>query len=98
MCDYTGKYKSTEEWNSGNEGDYGLHLTKNLVLDARSTQSAIGRYANNCRNSDKKKNNCKGRNAKFVINQSTKTVSIKATKNIPAHSEIFISYGTAYWK
>jgi hypothetical protein len=98
VCDYTGKYMSTKAWNKGGEGDYGVQLNKNLVLDGRSTQSALGRYANDCRHRDKKKKHCSGKNARFVINTKTKKVSVRAIKNIPAHSDIYVSYGPEYWK
>jgi len=61
ICDYTGKLVSAKAWNDGGEGEYGLHINKNTVLDARSTQSALGRYANDCRNRNKKKKDCKGK-------------------------------------
>ena len=98
VCDYTGKMVTTKEWNDGGEGDYGVQMNKNQVLDARSTQTALGRYANDCRNKNKKKKECQGRNAKFVINTKKKTVRVVATKKIPAHSEIYVSYGKQYWK
>ena len=97
ICDYTGKMMSTKKWNEGGKGDYGVQIRKKLVMDGRSTQSALGRYANHCRSKNKKKKQCSGINAKFSINQQKKTVSVRAKKNIPAHSEIFVSYGKEYW-
>ena len=97
VADYTGVIVGTKAWNEGGEGDYGVQLNKREVLDARSTQTALGRYANDCRDRNRRKKECPGRNARFVVNTRRKTVYIKATKNIPAHSEIFVSYGRQYW-
>ena len=94
ICDYTGELVRL----AGFEGDYGIQMNKKLVLDGRSTQSALGRYANYCRSKNKKKGECTGQNSRFVINNKKKTVYLKATKNIPAHGEIFVSYGANYWK
>ena len=33
VSDYTGKMVSTKEWNDGGEGDYGVQMNKNQVLD-----------------------------------------------------------------
>ena len=69
-----------------------------MLIDARSTQSALGRYVNSCLK--KNKGDCKGNNAKFSISHRTNppTVWVKATKNISAGSEIYIPYGRGYWK
>ena len=98
IADYTGQVKSTTAWNAGGEGNYGIKLNRNEVLDARSTQTALGRYANDCRKKNKKKRHCSGLNAKIAVNSRTKTASLRATKNIRAHSEIFVGYGAHFWK
>ena len=96
IADYTGQLVSNQGWNDGGTGDYGVQLNKREVLDARSTQTALGRYANDCRPRNRKNRHCK-LNARFSINHHNKTVTLKATKNIPANSEIFVSYGKEYW-
>jgi hypothetical protein len=98
IADYTGDLVSIQDWNEGGEGDYGVQINKREVLDGRSTQSALGRYANHCRTANKKRGSCRGNNARFSINTKKKTVSLKATRSIPANSEIFVSYGRQYWK
>ena len=89
---------SVEDWNAGGEGDYGVQLNKREVLDGRSTQSSLGRWANDCRAANKRGKHCGGTNAKFSISSRYKTVTLKATEDIAAGSEIFVSYGKEYWK
>ena len=74
---YTGKLLSMEEYEQ-KEGFYALSLTKDHVVDAESTQSSVGRYANECRSSNKRKGDCTGINARFGISQRNKTTKIKA--------------------
>jgi hypothetical protein len=70
------------------------------VIDAASTQRDLGRYANDCRAADERAGHCKGSNARYsVSNRNNATrIHLKATKNIPPGSEIFVSYGASYWK
>ena len=88
IANYTGELKPHS--NSG----YAVHIKKGLVLDAVSPNTAIGRYANTC----KKNDDCKGNNAKLVVNTKAKTVRLVATKGIKKHSEVFVPYGRRYWK
>ena len=95
ICNYDGNHLSAEELdlrypiNSSKElSTYVLQVTKNLFLDARSTQSCVGRYINSC---DSNKGIC---NARFSVYK--KQVTIKATKNIKPNEQIFIAYGPNY--
>ena len=94
IAKYTGKMMSDEEFEA-NPSPFGLEVKKNTLIDARSTQSGLTRYANSCRKGD----NCKGNNSKFSISHRTNppTVWLKATKNIKAGEEIYVPYGKAYW-
>ena len=75
------------------ESDYGLEVKKDLVIDAKNTQSSTMRYANDARGS-KKKNN-----ARFSTNfKRPIKVNLVAKSNISKWKEIFVSYGRAYWK
>ena len=49
---YTGVIKTKEEFEA-DPSDYGIEISRGRVVDAVSTQSAIGRYANDCRTADK---------------------------------------------
>ena len=94
ISDYRGVVKTSDEYNKKKSG-YGIHLNKGSILDASSTQSGLGRYANNCRPSNKE---CKGNNAKIAVNNKNKTASLKATKSIRMGDEIYVPYGSGYWK
>ena len=92
----TGELKSKDEFD-GDPSDYGIALNKHLVLDARSTQSALGRYANSCRRADQQAGHCRGNNARIVHNSRNHTVRLRAVKTIPANDEVFIAYGRQFW-
>lgn len=77
---------------------YGFSMNKNLVIDARSTQSSVARYANDCRASNKRAKQCKSSNSKFSKDTKHNKINIKATRNIKAGEEVFVSYGKGYWK
>jgi hypothetical protein len=95
---YTGEIKTLDEYNKNPSG-YAVAISKGRVIDAASTQSELGRYANDCRASNRKAGQCNGSNARFSVSYKggTPTIWIKSTKNIPANSEIYISYGHEYW-
>ena len=95
ICKYEGTTIDRADYN--NSG-YAVDIPKGRVIDGSSTQSSIGRYANNCRPSDKA--HCKCNNAKFAISTRAgiTTINIKSTKFIKAGSEIFVAYGRGYWK
>jgi hypothetical protein len=95
---YTGTLMSNEEYAEAVSG-YGLGVSHGRVIDAKSTQSSLGRNANSCLKQNKNDGECPGNNAKFSIHNkgSIPTAWIKATKNIPAGNEIFIAYGRKYW-
>ena len=84
---------------NANRSDYAVDIPHNRVLDARSTQTALGRYANNCRTINKNAGQCSGNNAKLSYDdQRRDKVNLKATKNIPANREVFVRYGRKYWE
>lgn len=95
ITDYKGVVKDIEDY-AANPSYYGIQINKTEILDGVSTQSSLGRWANSCKLSDKKY--CPGNNAKIVVNAKKKTARIKATKNIKTGSEIFVAYGTSFWK
>lgn len=97
ITSYGGTQVSLDTYRNNPSG-YGFLITRNLILDASSTQSGWGRYANNCRNQNKQAGECRGNNAKIVGNTQRRTANIKATKNIKAGEEIFVPYSRGYWK
>ena len=93
ICAYAGDILSLDELDRrypDDDGVYVLQLTKNTSIDARSTQSCLGRYANSCDNSA---DACNVRFSKY-----RGVVSLKATKNISANTELLIKYGRDYWQ
>ena len=96
IIDYGGTFKTKAQYEATDSG-YGIYFNKNLVLDGYSTQSGLGRYANDCRKVNKKAGECQGNNARFSSNTSKRTASLKATKTIPRNTEVFVNYGNDYW-
>ena len=96
VVEYGGNFKTKARYEATDSG-YGIQFNKNLVLDGNSTQHGNGRYANDCRSKNKKKKECKGNNSRFSTNTSLRTASPKATKTIPANTEVFVNYGNDYW-
>jgi len=88
VASYGGNVVSQNAYNQKPSG-YGIHLNKNQVLDGKSTQSGLGRYANTCKPANKKKGQCKGQNAKLAVNHRNQTASIKATKKIKAGELVY---------
>ena len=48
ITEYTGDEKSLDDYNDDDSG-YGFQYRTGRIIDARSTQSALGRYINDCR-------------------------------------------------
>jgi SET domain-containing protein len=97
IAKYTGDIKTLAAYKAKPSG-YAVAISHGRVMDAASTQNSLGRYANDCRAVNR--GHCRGPNARFsVSNRGGNTmIWIKATKHIPANSEIFVSYGKGYWK
>ena len=73
------------------ESDYGFLLKKNVVIDAKNTQSCLTRNVNDAHGTTKTIN------ARFVKNFRNQTARVVATRPIQRLKEILISYGPAYW-
>ena len=99
IAKYTGDVKTLAEYDASPSG-YAVAINRNRVVDAASTQSALGRYVNDCRRANRRAGHCAGPNARFVVNNrhDPPIIWLRATKNIPAGSEIFVPYGAAYWR
>lgn len=99
IAKYTGDIKTLEQYRENPSG-YAVAIPRGRVIDARSTQSGIARYANDCRPVNRREGHCRGNNAKFSISTRKGETSawLVSTKRIPADSEIFVSYGRDYWR
>jgi hypothetical protein len=94
---YLGPVRQRVDFPDGDYGDYSVHLNAHEFIDGRSTQSSLGRYANDCRSVNKKAKICRGKNAKVYADTRNRRGVVRATKNIPKGSEVFVSYGVGYW-
>jgi uncharacterized protein len=72
---------------------YIYYVNRNHVIDARTTKKEFARYANDAKGllrSEGLSNNC-------TYEIEGIKVYIKAMRNIPAGSELFVGYGKEYW-
>jgi hypothetical protein len=89
------------------DSEYGIAMNKSLVLDGKSTQSGMGRYANDCRRSNRDAKHCRDTNARLSIANSRSSLKrtggvaklkVKPRTTIKAGDEIYASYGgKAFW-
>ena len=93
---YGGELMTSDEYEL-DPSEYAIYITRDLVLDGRSSQSGLGRYVNDCRSEDRQAGDCRGNNSKIAVNRQQRTANIKATRNIQRGEEIFASYGSEYW-
>ena len=91
VADFTGRIVPR-----GGEQPYALYWNRQNVLNADSTQDAVGRYANTCVKRNKDRGHCSGNNAKFARDYRGRTAKLRATKTIQPGGEIFASYGLGY--
>lgn len=103
---YLGVVKSLAQY-TRERGSYGVNITKNPqtgakeVVDAKSTQSCIARYANDCRPRNRTAGHCVGNNVGFGImpgKRRGENNTLVATKDIHPGEEIYASYGAPYWR
>ena len=94
---YRGERVTQDEYDKHPSG-YGVAIPGGMVIDGRSTQSSLGRYANDCRAGNRRAGQCSGNNAELVYDEKPFKLRIQAVKNIPANREVLVSYGARYWK
>ena len=92
IVEYTGEIKHEPD----TRGPYVVEVTRDKFVDARSTQSKIGRYANMCRAVNTRAKDCRFNNAN--LSEHRGRVWLKSKQHIPAGSEIFVSYGRSYFR
>jgi SET domain-containing protein len=95
IVEYKGKVSSWKEVkDEDGKNGYIFYITRNNVIDALKTLSALARYANDAKGLTRVKglvNNCD-----YITDG--KKAYIESKKDIPAGSEIFVDYGKDYWK
>jgi SET domain-containing protein len=95
IIEYKGKVKTWKEVQA-EEGDNGYiyYVKRSHVIDALKIKNSLARYANDARGLERVKNI--SNNAEYA--EDGVRVFIESTKDIPAGSEIFVSYGPEYWQ
>lgn len=96
VCEYEGELITWKEAiirNDKNKGGYVYYISDKVCIDAFHYKKTFGRYANDAAGLTR----IKGLRNNSVYFEKKKKVFIKATRNIPAGSEVFVSYGKEYW-
>ncbi|HUQ67754.1 MAG TPA: SET domain-containing protein [Flavitalea sp.] len=94
IVEYKGKITSWKDADHQNGGNgYIYYVKRTYVIDALHREKAIARYANDARGMNKVKGITN--NSDYV--EDGVKVYIEAKRDIPANSEILVSYGKEYW-
>ena len=95
---YTGDILTAAEAEESDSA-YMVMVNKNLILDARDPAHGKGRFINCGRMAGKPVNAAFGaaRRTATCPNTGRPYISIRATKRIPAGTEVLVDYGPAYW-
>jgi SET domain-containing protein len=93
IAEYKGHVTSWKLVSQSVDNPYIFYITRNHVIDAQGYKKALARYANDAQGLHR----IKGikNNSMYVIEDNR--VFIEAITDIPAMSEIFVSYGKEYW-
>ncbi|HEX5001211.1 MAG TPA: SET domain-containing protein [Bacteroidia bacterium] len=97
VCEYEGEkitWKEAERRNDLNKGGYVYYISEKNCVDAWDNKKTFGRYANDAAGIGR----INGHRNNSVYDVVRGKVYIRATKNIKAGSEIFVSYGQQYWR
>ena len=94
IVEYKGRISTWKEveHNKGNK-KYIFYVKRDHVINAEPYRKAVARYANDARGMGRVKGITN--NARYV--QDGLRIYIEAIKDIPAGSEILVSYGKEYW-
>ena len=94
IIEYKGKITTWQKVLESDEFNaYVFYVNRNHVIDAKNAMSSFGRYANDANGLYKK--NSLINNSKYI--KIDGRVFIQATRDIPAGSEILVSYKKEYW-
>ena len=96
ICKYEGERITWDEAikrNDKNKGGYVYFINDRNCIDAYHYRNTFGRYANDAAGVGRIKGFRNNSTYDVVKNE----VFIRATRNIKAGSEIFVSYGRSYW-
>lgn len=94
IIQYKGRITTWKDVLNGPEFNaYVYYISRNHVIDAMKFKKSLGRYANDALGLSKTKGVTN--NTIYVVDR--KKVFMEAEKDIPAGSEILVSYGKEYW-
>ena len=96
VCEYEGElitWAEATKRNDKDKGGYVYYITAKACIDAFKYKKTYGRYANDAAGLTR----VAGLRNNSTYHEVKNRVYIKATRNIPAGSEIFVSYGRSYW-
>lgn len=95
ICEYKGRMTDWKDMKEDEgENGYIFFINNKTVIDALKSIKTFGRYANDAAGFGKVKG--LSNNSEYVV--EGKKCFIDAKKDIPAKSEIFVSYGKEYWQ
>lgn len=94
IVEYKGKMTTWKDVDhqDGKNG-YIYYIDSNHVIDASTYQKALGRYANDAQGLQR----VKGVRNNSVYAEENYRVYIESVRDIPAGTEILVSYGKEYW-
>ncbi len=93
IVEYKGRVSKWKDVKNESDNGYLYTINNNHVINALPYKKALARYANDARGISRIKgitNNCD------YVNDGLRAF-IEAKRDIPAGSEIFVSYGKEYW-
>ncbi|HUQ67843.1 MAG TPA: SET domain-containing protein [Flavitalea sp.] len=93
IIEYTGEINIWDEVRHDSTNMYIYFVNEHHVINAKKFPDAIARYANDAHGITRV--NGVHNNSRFINIEDR--IFIKATKFIPAGSEIFVEYGKEYW-
>ena len=91
---YKGRIRTWKEVQHDDSNYYIYYVTRNHIIDASRYKKSLARYINDAKGLRKIKG--LDNNAEFI--RDGLKVFVKATWDIPADAEIFVSYGKEYWE
>lgn len=95
IIEYKGRVTTWKEVEHDHDNAYLFTVHPGHVIDAKRSYKALARYANDARGFTRVKgitNNC------LYYRDENDRVFLESRQDIPAGSEIFVSYGNDYWK
>ena len=95
IVEYTGKVSTWKEvQHDEGKNAYIYYMTRNHVIDASKDKKVLARYVNDARGLQRIKGITN--NTQYV--EDAKRVFVVAKRDIPAGSELLVSYGPEYWQ